>query len=317
MKYRILTFVITLALAAALQDSCSEVFDALEPVDVVLDAKSADLPAGTVLTVWGSTTSVTSERGDGRAEYAVTDSAVVDRYLVHRALKPRDGGLKWLPKSDAANFYAITPAASLSDETRGLFSGLAVEGRQQASGSAGTYVSTCSVSERSGRVRLIMEPAFNLVEVHLDTAALRQGRIMESIALTSTMSPLWGTFDVLAGEGSYRLPARTADNARLVMDPSGAEADKHGYLVLPFMLLPQRYSQLSLEILLKESDGEQYRYVVPLASPGEGDDIASGARVSYNASLPWIGGVTHPEFDDETSVEPMAGSDDFPDMPVR
>lgn len=285
------------ALTILLLGGCDEISSRLEPVDIVLDESSVKLPVGASILVWGSR-SVTAVSGGDNAMYAVADSAVADRYHLHTAVTPLDGGLRWLPKTDAAMFYAVCPAVAYPSGSKGTFEGIEIPDRQSADargGIRGVCFAEPTVGLRDERVRLVMQRAYTLVEAHLDVSALTEDVFIEAVALTSTMSPLCGVYDIISSEYAFRLPARTAQNSRVEMGITGASEDPEGRLVLPFVLLPQRYSQLSLEVSLKVNGGTVSKYVVPLAAPGYGEAIAAQSETRVDVRIPGGFGVENPE----------------------
>lgn len=284
-------------LAMLLLGGCDEISSRLDLVDIVLDESSVKLPVGASILVWGSR-SVTAVSGDDNAMYAVADSAVADRYHLHTAVTPLDGGLRWLPKTDAAMFYAVCPAVAYPSGSKGTFEGIEIPDRQSADargGMRGVCFADPTVGLRDERVRLEMSRAYNVVEVHLDVSALTEDVFIEAVALTSTMSPLCGVYDIISSEYAFRLPARTAQNSRVEMGITGAAEDPEGRLVLPFVLLPQRYSQLSLEVSLKVSGGPVSKYVVPLAAPGYGEAVAAQSETRVDVRIPGGFGFESPE----------------------
>lgn len=279
------------ALAILLFGGCDEISSRLEPVDIVLDESSVKLPVGASILVWGSR-SVTAVSGSDNAMYAVADSAVADRYHLHTAVTPLDGGLRWLPKTDAAMFYAVCPAVAYPSGSKGTFEGIEIPDRQSADargGMRGVCFAEPTVGLRDERVRLVMQRAYTLVEVHLDTTALLSGNyLLASVSLTSTMAPLCGKYDIVSSEGAFRCPERDDGNSRVTMSISGAPVDADGRIVLPFVLLPLSYAQLSLEMVLLGNDGQISRYVLPLASPVEGSIIRACSECRFTVSLPSI-----------------------------
>lgn len=289
--------VLAIMLAAILLQGCNGFPEYLDSVSFVLDTAMEDLPVGTTVTVYGNPHGSISPDGTSSATFVVTDSAVVEKHHVYRALRPVSSELKWLPKVDAALFYAVAPGRYFPDGTQGRFEDIMIPSEQTATkdpGVEGLFFAEPSTALSGEPARLKMFRAFTLVEVHLDTTALRQGRILESASLTSTVSSLCGEYDVLAAGWAFRCPGRTADNARVTMTLSGARRDDRGYVVLPFVLLPQTYSQLALELRLRDDDDVAV-YSTPISSPSYDDAVKAQSKRVFHASVPWIGGVTHPE----------------------
>lgn len=284
-------------LIMVLSGGCDEISSRLDPVDIVLDESSVEIPVGASILIWGSA-SVTALSGGDNAMYAVADSAVADRYHLHTAVTPLDGGLRWLPKTDAAMFHAVCPAVAYPSGSKGTYEGIEIPSRQAADargGMRGVCFVEPTVGIRDERVCLEMSRAYNVVEVHLDDSALTEDVFIEAVALTSTMSPLCGVYDIISSEYAFRLPARTAQNSRVEMGITGAAEDSGGRLVLPFVLLPQRYSQLSLEVSLKVTGGPVSKYVVPIAAPGYGEAIAAQAETRVDVRIPGGFGAESPE----------------------
>lgn len=297
MKFNARRLVLAILLAALPLQGCSYFPEYLDSVSFALDTSIEDLPVGTTVSVYGNPYGSVAFDGTSSATFVVTDSAVVEKHRVYRSLKPISSGLKWLPKVDAAQFYAVAPGRHFPSGAHGRFEGIEIPASQSAAkdpGLEGIFFSEPAMALSGEPVRLKMSRAFTLVEVHLDTTALRQGRFLESVSLASTISSLCGEYDVLASGSAFRCPGRTSDNARVTMTLTGARRDERGYVVLPFVLLPQTYSQLALELRLRDGDDVAV-YSVPISSPSYDDAVKAMSKKVFHAAVPWLGGVDHPE----------------------
>lgn len=297
MKPNARRFVLYILLAAMALPGCTGFPEYLDNVTFVLDTAMEDLPVGTTVSVYGNPHGSVSIDGTSSATFVVTDSAVVEKHRVYRALRPVSSGLKWVPRVDAALFYAVAPARQFPAGSSGRFENIEIPATQSAEkdpGLEGIFFAEPAMALSGDPVRLKMFRTFTLVEVHLDTTALSQGRILESASLTSSVSSLCGVYDVITDGWAFRCPGRTADNARVTMTLTGARRDDRGYVVLPFILLPQTYSQLALELRLRDGDDVAV-YSVPISSPSYDDAVKMLSKKVFHTAVPWLGGVDHPE----------------------
>ena len=247
---------------------CTEAFDSFEAVLVCIDPSGTDMLPDATIAIWGNSSSVIAADGSSDASFLAGEDSRIVKGRPCRILAPQDGGLRWLPKADVATFYAISPAGRHPAGERGVFDGLDIPERQTAADTAtGILYSDAAVVQRGKAACLWMNPAYTLVEICLDVTGLPAGHAVEAAALSSTMASLCGGYSVNASSGVFRCPPRAEDNARVEMLAADAIISE-GRLVFPMIILPQAYSQLTLEVTVSgEKSSSRVSYV--LSSPEE------------------------------------------------
>lgn len=279
--------------AAVLLAGCHDIRSRMDPVTLLADGSSDAIPVGAIR-IWGSEGCVVNLDGGIWADYIATDSTFVDGRGAHTYLAPLDGGLRWVPGSDASLFFAAAPALDHAGGPDGLFGGFSVPALQSPLAPyRGAWTASPAVAKRGDAAHLVLHRAWTRLTVDLNVASLG-GAVPDSLRLLSAMSSLCGPWSVDTREGTYACPVRTAENGVVRMDMATVRA-ADGHVTVTFDLLPQRYHDLTLEVDARYPRGGSIRYAMPVAEPGDGHPVEACTVTTVYATLPQMGVVYKPE----------------------